>query len=400
MTEIDYDAFRAETRTWLEDNCPASMRTPPATDRSDNVMGGSKFDFKSEDQRVWLERMAERGWTAPEWPEQYGGGGLDPKQAKILRKEMARLNCRAPLIGHGLWMLGPALLEYGSEEQKLQHLPSIINGSVRWCQGYSEPGAGSDLASLRCKAEDKGDHYLVNGQKCWTSDGDKADWMFCLVRTDDSGPKQQGISFVLFPMDTPGVAVRPVPLLTGESHFCDTFLENVVVPKENLVGKEGEGWTIAKALLVHERNMMSSMDDTMPAPPKSLVEYAIEYVGLNENGRLRDQRLRARMVSQMMNKRALDLTQSRAFEEGMAGVLDMRMTSIFKYAGTENIKDNTALLVDVLGHSGFRWDAEEHYEETQRTAAWMNALSFTIAGGSSEVQLNVIAKRSLELPQQ
>ncbi|MFK8019377.1 MAG: acyl-CoA dehydrogenase family protein [Pseudomonadales bacterium] len=400
MSEIDYDAFREETRTWLEANCPASMRTPAATDRSDNVMGGSKFVFKSEDQKLWLDRMAERGWTVPEWPSKYGGGGLDSKQAKILKKEMQRLNCRDPLIGHGIWMLGPALLEFGSEEQKQQHIPNIVNGSIRWCQGYSEPGSGSDLASLRCKAEDQGDHYLVNGQKCWTSDGDKADWMFCLVRTDDTGAKQQGISFVLFPMDTPGVAVRPVPLLTGESHFCDSFLENVVVPKANLVGEEGQGWTIAKALLVHERKMMSSMDDTMPAPPKSLLEYAIEYVGVDDNGRLQDADLRARVVDQMMNKAALDLTQARAFEEGMAGVLDMRMTSIFKLAGTENLKEKTELLVDVLGLSGTRWDADAYYDETQRAADWMNARGYTIAGGSSEVQLNLIAKRSLELPQE
>lgn len=400
MSEIDYQVFQAETRAWLEENCPAPMRTPPATDRSDNVQGGTKFEFKSQDQKDWLDRMAARGWTAPEWPAAYGGGGLDAKQAKILRKEMAKLGCREPLIGHGIWMLGPALLEYGSEAQKQEHIPNIVNGSIRWCQGYSEPGSGSDLASLRCKAEDKGDHYLVNGQKCWTSDGDKADWMFCLVRTDDSGPKQQGISFVLFPMNSPGVTVRPVPLLTGEAHFCDSFLENVVVPKENLVGNEGEGWTIAKALLVHERKMMSSMDDTMPAPPKSLLEYAREHVGVDAHGKLIDAELRGRIVEQMMNKSALDLTQSRAFEEGMAGVLDMAMTSIFKFAGTENMKHNTELTVDVLGHSGVRWDNEEYAEESQRAADWMNAMSYTIAGGSSEVQLNLIAKRSLELPQE
>lgn len=399
-TEIDYDQFRRETRAWLEQNCPASMREPMATDRSDNVMGGSTFQFKSEDQKVWMQRMGAKGWTTPEWPAEYGGGGLDRKQAKILKQEMAALNCRPPLIGHGIWMLGPALLEYGSEELKKQHIPDIVNGRIRWCQGYSEPGSGSDLASLRCKAEDKGDHWLVNGQKCWTSDGDKADWMFCLVRTDDSGPKQQGISFVLFPMNTAGVEARPVPLLTGEAHFCDTFLENVVVPKENLVGNEGEGWTIAKALLVHERNMMSSMDNDMPQPPMTLAEYAVAFVGLGEDGKLNDSNLRQRVAKNMMNKLALDMTQGRAMDEGMAGVLDMRMTSIFKYAGTENMKQASELTCDVLGLSGARWDNEQFADETQRASAWMNSYSYTIAGGSSEIQLNLIAKRSLELPQE
>ncbi len=400
MTAQDYDTFRSETRQWLEENCPAAMRVTPRKDGSDNVFGGTQFEFQSAEQRLWLQRMAERGWTAPDWPAKYGGGGLDAQQTKILRQEMRALGCRDPLIGHGLWMLGPALLEYGNEQQKQQHIPDIVHGRIRWCQGYSEPGAGSDLASLRCRADDMGDHYLVNGQKCWTSDGDKADWMFCLVRTDSSGPKQQGISFVLFPMDTPGVSVRPVPLLTGQAHFCDTFLENVKVPKENLVGEEGQGWTIAKALLAHERKMMASMDDTMPAPPKSLRDYAVERFGTDEQGRIADVEIRRRVIDQMMRKKSLDLTQQRAFEEGMAGDIDMRMTTIFKYAGTEYQKRNTELFMDLQGIEGCRWDAENFPEESQFPTTWMNSLAFTIAGGSSEVQLNLIAKRALELPQE
>ena len=250
MSELD--DFRRQTRAWLEQNCPASMRLQTGTS-AESCPGGRNWVFTSEDQKNWLQRMAERGWTTPEWPREYGGGGLDREQAKVLREEMARIRACSPLDSFGISMLGPALLKYGSEEQKQRYLPPVVRGEIRWCQGYSEPNAGSDLAGLQTRAEDQGDHYLVNGQKIWTSYADQADWIFCLVRTDFQAPKHQGISFLLFDMETPGVSTRPIKLISGSSPFCETFFDNVRVPKEQLVGERNKGWDIAKYLLTHER---------------------------------------------------------------------------------------------------------------------------------------------------
>ena len=233
----DLDRFRLETREWLDANCPEEMRAPVKGD-DDACWGGRNFKFKNKAQKLWLERMSAKGWTVPTWPKAYGGAELSRAEEIILLQEMKRIKARSPLSSFGIWMLGPALLKFGNEAQKLEHLPKIARGEIRWCQGYSEPGAGSDLASLKTKAEDKGDHYLVNGQKVWTSYADKADWIFCLVRTDNSGKKHHGISFVLFDMESEGVEARPIKLISGKSPFCETFLSDVKVPKENLVGEE------------------------------------------------------------------------------------------------------------------------------------------------------------------
>ncbi|HYI43819.1 MAG TPA: acyl-CoA dehydrogenase family protein, partial [Sphingomicrobium sp.] len=211
----DLEAFRADTRAWLEANCPPEMREPMKSE-DDACWGGRNWTFQSDAQRVWLERMAERGWTVPHWPKDYGGGGLTPAEARILKEEMARIGARQPLYSFGISMLGPALLQFGNEEQKKRFLPEIARGEIRWCQGYSEPGAGSDLAGLQTKAEDRGDHWLVNGQKVWTSYADKADWIFCLVRTSTEA-KQGGISFLLFDMASEGVSTRPILLISGYS---------------------------------------------------------------------------------------------------------------------------------------------------------------------------------------
>ena len=253
----DLDAFRSDTRAWLEANCPPEMREPMRGEK-DLCWGGRNWTFQSDGQRRWLEVMAERGWTVPDWPKDYGGGGLSADETRVLKQEMARIGARPPLTSFGIAMLGPALLNFGTEEQKRHYLPQIARGEIRWCQGYSEPGAGSDLAGLQTKAEDKGDHWLVNGQKVWTSYADKADWIFCLVRTDPQAPKHQGISFLLFDMATPGVSTKPILLISGNSPFCETFFDDVRVPARNLVGPEGQGWEIAKALLGEERRAMSA----------------------------------------------------------------------------------------------------------------------------------------------
>jgi len=262
----DLEAFRAEVRSWLEENCPPEVRGPIESE-NDMIWGGRKATFKTPAHKLWMERMGSRGWTAPEWPAEYGGGGLSRAEAKVLSSELRRIKAQPALNSFGIWMLGPALLAFGTEEQKKHFLPQIVRGEIRWCQGYSEPGSGSDLASLQTRAEDPspdngGDHWIVNGQKIWTSYADKADWIFCLVRTDPTN-KHRGISFVLFDMETPGVSTRPITLISGKSPFCETFFDNVRVEKANLVGELNRGWDVAKYLLAHERTMIGAMGEGM-----------------------------------------------------------------------------------------------------------------------------------------
>ena len=395
----DLDQFRLEVRQWLEDNCPESQRKPITRDQQ--VWAGRNKTFPSDDAKLWLERMADKGWTVPDWPTEYGGGGLDERQTKILREEMKALGCRTPLYDMGIWMLGPALLEFGNDEQKQEHIPKIVRGDVRWCQGYSEPGAGSDLASLQTRAEDMGDHFLVNGSKIWTTNADKSDWIFCLVRTDPDAIKQQGISFLLIDMDDPGVTTTPIELISGESEFCQTFFDNVKVPKKNLVGELNQGWSVAKALLKHERKLMSEVGGDTPAPSFGPVQAALQYVGLGSDGKLKDAGLRDQLVRHEMAFRALGLTHFRTFEERMSGQADSNVPLIMKYVGTEETKRKDELLVALLGHKSLGWGGDGFNEdEDLTTRSWLFSKALSIAGGTSEVQLNIIAKRVLGLPQQ
>ena len=391
----DLDAFRAETRAWLEANCPPEMREP-IRDDDDVCWGGRNVTFKNEAQKLWLDRMAARGWTVPEWPTQYGGGGLSREEAKVLASEMKRIKARPPLSSFGIWMLGPALLKYGNEAQKLAHLPKIARGEIRWCQGYSEPGAGSDLASLRTSAEDKGDHYLVNGSKVWTSYADKADWIFCLVRTDPSAPKHLGISFLLFDMATPGVSTSPIKLISGSSPFCQTFFDNVKVPKENLMGQAGKGWEIAKYLLTHERDMIGGSDSTGGGQRDSVSNIARKLIGLDA-AILADTALRTDIARHEMNALAFSLTMERVMAEAKAGQGTGALSSMLKYYGTELNKERMQLLMSIRGSDGLAWDGEER-GEGDLARAWLRSRANSIEGGTSEVQLNIIAKRVLDLP--
>jgi acyl-CoA dehydrogenase len=387
--------FRAETRAWLEANCPPEMREP-IRDDDDVCWGGRNVNFKNEAQKLWLERMAARGWTVPEWPSQYGGGGLDRAEAKVLAEEMRRIKARPPLSSFGIWMLGPALLKYGNEAQKQEHLPKIARGEIRWCQGYSEPGAGSDLASLRTSAEDKGDHYLVNGSKVWTSYADKADWIFCLVRTDPAAPKHLGISFLLFDMASPGVSTSPIKLISGSSPFCQTFFDNVKVPKENLVGEPGKGWTIAKYLLTHERNMIGGSDSTGGGQRDSVSNIARKLIGLDA-AILADTALRTDISRHEMNALAFSLTMERVLAEAKAGQDTGALSSMLKYYGTELNKERMELLMSIRGSDGLTWEGEEK-GDGDLARSWLRSRANSIEGGTSEVQLNIIAKRVLELP--
>ena len=389
----ELDAFRAETRAWLEENYPPSLNEPMAEDEA--PWGGRRAVWSNPDAKLWLDRMAEKGWTAPTWPKAYGGGGLNADQNRALQQELARLKARPALMSFGVWMLGPVLLEYASEAQKQKFLPPIVRGEIRWCQGYSEPGAGSDLASLQTRCEDKGEHYLVNGQKVWTSYADQADWIFCLVRTDSS-KKHEGISFVLFDMTTPGVEARPIKLISGSSPFCETFFDNVKVPKDQLVGRLNGGWAIAKRLLQYARQNISAGGFGGGSGPE-LEEVAKAYVGVAD-GRIADPDLRARIAGHRMDAKAFSLTVRRAEAESKAGNGPSAATSIIKYAAAKLNQDRSELMVEALGTQGLGWEGDGFDPDALKaTRAWLRSKGNSIEGGTSEVNLNVVAKRVLGL---
>jgi len=395
----DLDTFRAEVRQWLEANCPPSMRTPIVADEM--VWGGSRLSFKTEEQRLWFERTRERGWFAPAWPKDYGGGGLSPKQARVLEEEMARLGCRQPQYNLGVWMLGPVLLEVGTEEQKREHLIPMMQGKVRWCQGFSEPNAGSDLASLKTSAkritDEEGEAYIVNGSKVWTSYGDLSDWMYALVRTDSSARKQQGISFVLIDMHAPGVTVKPIELISGKSSFCEVFFDNVRVPVRQLVGQEGEGWAVAKKLLQHERAAMSKFAEGA-APSHDPLAVARGYL-YDDAGQLRSPYWRDRLAAVMMDAQAFSLTHHRVTEQAMARQDVSGPAAIMKLVQTEQEVAKYELLMQVMGLRGLSWEGDAFtQDEHDICRQWLLSKTYTLGGGTSEVQLNIIAKRVLGLP--
>jgi len=397
-TAVDeLETFRAETRSWLEENCPPSMRTPMKDDEI--VWGGKREKFKNPDAKIWLERMGEKGWTAPQWPKKYGGGGLTPQQDRVLQEELRRIKARPALFSFGLWMFGPALLEFGNEEQKMRFIPDIVKGKTRWCQGYSEPGAGSDLAGLQTRCEDKGDHYLINGQKVWTSYADKADWIFCLVRTDTS-VKHEGISFILFDMESPGVEARPILLISGESPFCETFFTDVKVPKDQLVGKVNGGWEIAKRLLQFERSSISAggFGGTGGSGILGPEEYAKMHVGTDSEGRLLDGDLRGRITDHKMYAKAFSLTVARQTEQAKAGQAVSHTASILKYGAAKMNQDRHELLIEALGSEGLGWEGEGFDPNAKKvTRQWLRSKGNSIEGGTSEINLNVISKRVLGL---
>lgn len=391
----DLETFRAETRDWLEQNCPQEMRQPLATE-DEHVWGGRRWQFASVAQRLWCERMVAKRWTAPTWSVEYGGAGLSPAENDVLQDELKRISARSPVSNFGFWMLGPALLKFGSEEQKREHLPAIARGEIRWCQGYSEPNAGSDLASLKTSAEPDDDVFVVNGRKIWTSYADRADKMFCLVRTDPGAKKQAGISFLLLDMDSDGVSTRPIQLISGESPFCETFFDDVRVPRDNLVGELNQGWTIAKYLLTHER------DNIGGEPPgllkgRDLAQMALEAVGADDQGRLDDPMLRAdiaRLEIDAMAFRAL-LEQTRAKAEAGEGV--GARSAMLKYYGTELNKRRYNLMMDAMGGQGLEWDSDRT-GGGRYAREWLRSKGNSIEGGTSEIMLGIVASAVLELP--
>jgi len=387
VQDSQLSAFRAEVREWLEKHFPKSL-----AHRGDEYFDIAPRYPEGDDWAAWRRAMGEKGWggTAT-WPAEYGGGGLTRQQALILRDEMDRVGAFSPMIGIAQNMFGPTLLEYGTEEQKKQHIPPIVRGDVVWCQGYSEPGAGSDLASLKTKAEDKGDHYLVNGQKIWTSGSMYAQWCFCLVRTDSSH-KHEGISFLLIDMATPGVEVRPITLISGKQTFAEVFFTDVKVPKENLVGGLREGWTIAKRLMQFEREGIGARKMTVgELRPLDIV--AKEYLG-EEDGRIPDADLRARIARHQMWERAHRLTVERVAEEAKTGPSEA--TSVLKNAASHALQTRGELLMEIMGMNGIGWEGDDYTQnERETTRQMLQNKAHSIYGGTYEIQANIISKRIL-----
>jgi len=386
--------FRHEIAAWLQDNCPPGARGPGPV-----ANGSSKVTLEPDLQR-WLERCAERGFTAPTWPTQYGGGGLSAQQARVLYEEMGAIRARSPLMGMGLSMIGPTLLEFGTDAQKARHLPKIARGEIQWCQGYSEPNAGSDLAALKTRADDHGDHFVLNGQKIWTSGASTADWMFALVRTDFNAPKHDGISFVLLTMDQPGVTVKPIRLISGSSPFCETFFDNAIARKEDLVGQLNKGWTVGKRLLQHERSGIGGLSGgaRRGSPGAALAKIAKDYIG-EDDGRIADTAVRDTILRFNMQRAAFQLTAERANEENRSGTPG-EATSIFKLVGAALQQDGADLKRQLMGTRGLGVAGHGFTaEELEATEEWLHTKATTIYGGSNEIQANIIAKRVLGLPE-
>lgn len=393
QSSVELEDFRQETKSWLKKNCPSGARGPGPVSN-----GSTKITLTDKDTLVWLARMIEKGWTVPNWPVEYGGGGLDKDRYIILLQEMRAIGARPALSSFGTSMIGPTLLDMGTPEQKRIHLPRIARAEVEWCQGYSEPGSGSDLASLRTRADDRGDHFVINGQKIWTSGAHHADWMFCLVRTDFDAPKHQGISFVLLPMDQPGVSVKPIALISGESPFNETFFDDAIASKTDLVGEQNKGWTVGKRLLQHERSGMEALvAGSASASDSSLVREAEQAVGLRD-GRLADEGVREDVLRYEMNNRVFRLAQRRAVEESDGGTPGP-VTSIFKVYGSELQQNYYDLVTRMRGSRGYGVDEDAFSAAERETVSrWLYYRAASIYSGSNEIQRNIIAKRVLGLP--
>lgn len=381
------DAFRSDLRDWLEANCPQEMRDGLMTEEG-ICWGGKDWVFSSEAQKLWLERCAAKGYTVPTWPVEYGGAGLSREEEKVFHQEMQRIDARSPLQSFGIWMLGPALLHFGSHAQKLHYLPPIARGEVRWCQGYSEPGAGSDLANVQTKGEDMGDHWLVNGQKIWTSYADKADWIFALVRTDRDAPKHKGISFLLCNMEQAGVETRPIKMISGISPFCETFFTDAVIPKEQIVGEENKGWDVAKYLLTHEREMISGGGAGLSGGGRALGAV------LSETIEEMDATLRADAMRCEIDALAIGLTLERYKDQAEAGQGAGDASAMLKYMGTELNKQRHELMMSAGGSDALEWDGPLG----NRAGDWLRTKANSIEGGTSEVMLSIVSRRVLGLP--
>ncbi len=391
---MNLDTFRAETREWLETNCPQSMRNNPFHFEDAHEV------YSTDDAIVWRDRMAAKGWTAPTWPTEYGGGGMDYETHRVFQEEMAAIKALPGATGMGLAMIGPTLMEYGTEEQRERHIPKIITGEITWCQGYSEPGSGSDLASLQTKAVLKDGKFILNGQKTWTSGAQHADWMFVLVRTDPDAAKHDGISFVLLDMHQPGVTIKPIPLISGSSPFCETFFDNAIALEEDLISELNKGWSVGKRLLQYERSAAPSRAKKKGKPANPYALTAKQYIG-EIDGKVANSEAREKIVKQTMLEKSMQLTVKRVFEESKSGKAPGATTSIFKLVGSTIAKESSSLQSELRGTAGVGWEGEGFSDkELDVCRGWLRDRAVTIYGGTNEVQMNIISKRVLGLPDQ
>lgn len=387
--------FREETRVWIEENCPPGARG------SGQIPFGSRQVELEADTALWLERMAEKGWTVPTWPKAYGGAGLERDHYEVLIDELKKAGARTPLTGRGVNYIGPTILEFGTDAQKQKWLPICARGEGAWAMGYSEPGAGSDLASLNTRAVRDGDRYLLNGSKMWTSDATLCDYIFVLVRTSPEKPKHEGITLMLVDMHQPGVKVSPIQLISGASPFCETHFEDAVVSVDDVIGGVDRGWTVGKRLLQFERSTHAGINISGSQGGRSEESKMPEWVGdyvPKVSGKLSDPALRKWLTEFEMNSHAQRLTQRRAIEE-LSSRAPGFTSSAVKLTNALNIQNGDELLVAAMGHQGLRWDVQTaDQQELAVLQKWLYQKSLTIAGGTKEVQLNIIAKRVLGLP--
>jgi alkylation response protein AidB-like acyl-CoA dehydrogenase len=397
-SKTNIDEFRLEVSTWLDDTFPSSL----AGKGSEIGLGRNVSGRLADDSNKWREQLASKGWGAPTWPVEYGGAGLSQKHAQVISDEMAKKHAFNPipmLAGMGVTMVGPTILEYGTEAQKLRHLPKMAGGEVFWCLGYSEPGAGSDLASLATKAEDKDDHWLINGQKVWTSGADIAQWCGALVRTDPKAKKRSGISFIMFPMDQPGVRTRPVKLISGDSPFCEMFFDDAKAEKTELLGDLNDGWSLGKRLLQHERQSQTGEGGPVTGG-EFLGDIAKRYVDTNEDGTLEDTDLRLRLAAHLMDEAAHKLTIGRIMAEAKGNVEVTAVASILKNSATDVAQSRTELLMELMGTQGLGWAGDQYSsDELDSVRIWLGVKAMSIYGGSYEVQKNIISKNILGLPE-
>lgn len=394
----DLAAFRAEVSDWLQANFPPTLKGQAGA----IVEASSERDGLKGDALTWRKALAAAGYGAPTWPKEYGGAGLSHPEAKVLSEEMGKVGAVNPipvLAGMGVTMVGPTLLEYGTDEQKAKHLPGIASGEIRWCLGLSEPNAGSDLASLATKAIEDGDNFVLNGQKIWTSGADKSDWCGAVVRTDPAAKKRDGISFVMLTMDQEGVETRPIKLISGSSPFCETYFTDALAEKKDLLGDLNDGWSVVKRLLQHERQSQTGSSGSGRKPEK-VQEMAKRYVGTDSEGRLADADLRGRIISHLMDEKSHSLTVSRITAEARGNPEVSAAASILKNTATNVAQTRAELNLEISGSQGLGWDGEGFTDvELQNTRDWLWGKAISIYGGSFEVQKNIISKNILGLPE-
>jgi alkylation response protein AidB-like acyl-CoA dehydrogenase len=383
------EEFRLKVRNFLEENVPKSGLSAAREGREDKAW--------LESAKAWQRKLYEAGYVALAWPREYGGQALDPVRQSIVNDEMVR--ARAPYLvgGSGLGMLGPTLISWGTEEQKQRHLRKILTAEEIWCQGYSEPGSGSDLASLRTRAETVGDEFIVNGQKVWTSGAQYADWMFCLVRTDPEAPKHRGISYILIDMHSPGITVRPLVQMTGDRGFNEVFFDSVHVPRKNLVAKLNEGWIVANATLFHERNMLGAASGSEQRMDRLLALART----VKRNGRrlTEDPVFRQRLVDLEIRVEAMKYHSLRQLTDQVRGRNPGIEAMINKLVGTELNHDLAIAAMEAMGdYAMLSRDDERVMDHGYWPYEWMFSLGLVIGGGTSHIQKNIIAERGLKMP--